>query len=508
MHIGDRALVEVGDVIADRYRIDRVLGKGAMGLVVAATHIELRKPRALKFMLPDSIVGRESVERFLREARAAAELKSQHAVKIHDVARLPTGEPYIVMEFLEGTDFKDLMKDRRVLPVPEAVSYLLQACEAIAEAHAAGIVHRDLKPANLFLARGVGGAPCVKVLDFGIAKLNDPQPPEGALDLTRSHAILGSPLYMSPEQILSTRYVDGRSDIWSLGVTLYSLVTGELPFRGESAHAVFAAVQREPPPPPSIWKRDLPTEVERIILRCLEKEPARRYATVAELAAALAPFAVPGARLTFESAPQSRDLSDTQLPTQVRRSSSGQGSPPSISNLGRQPSFSSSGTQVMDHRSASVPGRSQNDLIAPRAQTNSPMVQSIAATAPAGGGGARGLLLASGGFALALLLIAMAMLVSRSGTHAQPPTAAAPPTAVTTAGPESTAGPVVIPSGVLEPSHGSSPLPSTPPSAAKGSARAAPAPAPTAKAAPTATIAPVTAPTTPLKGAPVRRRDD
>ena len=508
MNTAARPPVDVGDVIADRYRIDSVLGQGAMGLVVAATHVELRKPRAIKFMLPEAMHDRESVERFLREARAAAELKSQHAVKIHDVARLPTGEPYIVMEFLEGIDFRTLMKERRVLPVAEAVSYVIQACEAIAEAHEAGIVHRDLKPANLFLARGVGGAPCVKVLDFGIAKVNDSQAPPDEVHLTRTHVVLGSPLYMSPEQIISTKYVDGRSDLWSLGVLLYSLVTGELPFRGESAQVVFASIQRDPPPPPSLWSRELPAEVEHVILRCLEKDPARRYATATELAAALAPFAVERPGL----APAShRDLSDTQLPTQVWRSSGPQSSSSGSGHLsssgGLSASSSSGGTYVMPHAPSSVPGSSQSFNAAPAAQTNAPMVQSIATTAAPADPRMRGLLFAGGGFALALVLVAVVLVLGRGGdsTDEKLKTSASQG-----AGPEPIASAVAPPAVATtnQAPLGDSAAPVAPPSATSTAARTAPATT-TVKPASTAAAAPAATPTSaPVKGPPVRRRDD
>jgi eukaryotic-like serine/threonine-protein kinase len=503
MNTAGRPPVDVGEVIADRYRIDRVLGRGAMGLVVAATHVELRKPRAIKFMLPEAMHDRDSVERFLREARAAAELKSQHAVKIHDVARLPTGVPYIVMEYLEGIDFRSLMKERRVLPVPEAVSYVIQACEAIAEAHAAGIVHRDLKPANLFLAKGVGGAPCVKVLDFGIAKVNDTEAPPDEVHLTRTHVILGSPLYMSPEQIVSTKNVDGRTDLWSLGVLLYSLVTGELPFRGDSAQVVFASIQRDAPPPPSLWSRELPAEVERIILRCLEKDPARRYSTAAELAAALAPFAVERTNL---AASASRDLSDTQNPTQVWRSSGAQSSPSGSGAYGSSSanlslSSSNGGTQVLPLAPASAPGISQSYSAAPAAQTNSPMVQSLVTQVPAPAENrARALLFAGGGFVLALVLVALVVVLGRSGGDSTDtkPTAAAPQTANPEPAPVATMAPAPTPVP--------SAAPAAPPSTTSVPVRTAPPPS-TAKAASAAATTP--APTSaPVKGPPVRRRDD
>jgi serine/threonine-protein kinase len=288
--IPDGAPVQPGDILAGKYRVEKVLGTGAMGVVVAAMHVELHERRAIKFMLPSMLGDAEGVERFLREARAAVRLKSQHVARIHDIGRLETGAPYTVMEYLEGGDLKALLDARGPLPVTEAVAYVLQACEAIAEAHALGIIHRDLKPANLFVTTGVGGAPFVKVLDFGIAKVISAQ---GPVDMTRTSGLLGTPLYMSPEQMRSARNVDARTDIWALGAILYRMLTGRTPFLGSSVTEICAAVSADPPDPPSLFRPDLPPAFEAVILRCLEKSPARRFATAAELATALAPFATP-----------------------------------------------------------------------------------------------------------------------------------------------------------------------------------------------------------------------
>jgi serine/threonine-protein kinase len=280
-------------------------------------HVELHEIRAIKFMLPDMLRDADSVERFLREARAAARLKSQHVAKVYDVGRLETGSPYIVMEYLEGTDLKTFSHQRGVLPVREAFTYMLQACEAVGEAHALGIIHRDLKPANMFLTTGVGGAPCVKVLDFGIAKLLTAGSSEAEAEITSTQMVMGSPLYMSPEQMRSARRVDARSDIWSLGIILYRLLAGVLPFQGESMPAIFAAVLEGTPSPPSVHNPALSAPIDQIVLRCLEKDPARRFQSVAELASALLPFSVDPPRASMPSYPESLvAVTSTQVITQ------------------------------------------------------------------------------------------------------------------------------------------------------------------------------------------------
>jgi serine/threonine-protein kinase len=281
------APVKVGDILAGKYRVEKVLGMGAMGVVVAAMHVDLQEMRAIKFMLPSMLGDTEGVERFMREARAVVRLKSQHVARVNDVGRLETGAPYIVMEYLQGTDLKQLLEARGTLPVTEAVRYMVQACEAIAEAHALGIVHRDLKPANLFVTTGPTGAPCVKVLDFGIAKVSGAGQ---AMDMTRTSELLGTPLYMSPEQMRSTRNVDARSDIWALGVILYRMLTGRTPFTGSTVTEICSAVIADQPDPPAMLRSGLPPALEAVVMRCLEKSPAKRFATTVELQAALAPF--------------------------------------------------------------------------------------------------------------------------------------------------------------------------------------------------------------------------
>ncbi len=281
------APVRPGDVLAGKYRVDRVLGVGGMGVVVAATHLQLDQKVALKFMLPQGAQSQALVERFSREARAAVRLKSDHVARVLDVGTLPWGAPYMVMEYLEGDDLGSVVGREGPMPFERAVDCVLQACDAVAEAHALGIVHRDLKPRNLFLTRRNDGRALVKVLDFGISK----HKAEGDLSLTGTTEVIGSPYYMSPEQLKSARAADERSDIWALGVILYELVTGTVPFVAESVTALTAMVLQEAPAPASLVRPDVPPELGRVISRCLEKAPSARFPTVAALAAALAPFA-------------------------------------------------------------------------------------------------------------------------------------------------------------------------------------------------------------------------
>jgi serine/threonine-protein kinase len=281
--------VAIGAVVAGKYRVERVLGQGGMGVVVAARHIDLDQPVALKFILPHALAGKGNVERFMREARAAVRLKSEHVARVYDVGRDGEDRPFMVLELLEGMDLSKVMKSKGPLPVADAVEYVLQACEALVEAHAAGIVHRDLKPQNLFVTRRLNGTPLVKVLDFGIAKAFGPGA-VGQMALTDSAAIIGSPLYMAPEQMRSARTAEVRSDIWALGVILYELLGGRLPFDGETVTEVCIRVVNEQPAPLLELRPALDPAVVGIVMRCLEKEPDQRYHNVSALAAALEPF--------------------------------------------------------------------------------------------------------------------------------------------------------------------------------------------------------------------------
>lgn len=274
-----------GEILQGKYRVERVLGKGGMGIVVAAHHLQLDEKVAIKAMLPHGLAHPEAVQRFEREARAAVKIKSEHVARVLDVGRFDDGTPYLVMEHLDGNDLSNWLAERGPLPGEQAVELVVQACEAIAEAHTLGIVHRDLKPANIFVIRGRDGLPAAKVLDFGISKS-----PETGGGLTGTRAMLGSPEYMSPEQFGAPKTVDWRTDIWSLGVTLFELLGGRVPFPGDTLIEIAWKIAQAPVEPSALAARAVPAGLQAVILRCLAKDRTARYQDVAELAAALAPF--------------------------------------------------------------------------------------------------------------------------------------------------------------------------------------------------------------------------
>jgi len=289
--------VKAGDVLAGKYVVERVLGAGGMGVVVAAHHTALETKVAIKFLLAEALTDEEAVQRFAREARAAVQITSEHVARVFDVGTLDDGAPYIVMEYLEGGDLAGWLRQRGVLPVEQAVEFVLQACVAIAEAHALGIVHRDLKPANLFCIRRPDGLLAVKVLDFGISKVTAQGRGSAAgMSLTSSSAMMGTPLYMSPEQIQSAKAADAQSDVWSLGVTLYELLGGRVPFDGATVGELAVKTATLRPPSLRALRPEVPPELEAVVLRCLERDRERRYRNVGELARALAKFAPARAR--------------------------------------------------------------------------------------------------------------------------------------------------------------------------------------------------------------------
>lgn len=294
----DNPPIESGVVLAGKFRIERVLGRGGMGVVVAAHHLQLDEQVALKFLLPAALGNAEAVQRFAREARAAVKIKSEHVARVTDVGTLDSGSPYMVMEYLKGTDLGDLVVSQGPLPIADAVEFVLQACEAVAEAHAIGIVHRDLKPSNLFLTRRADGSPCIKVLDFGISKVTTGRDSE--IGMTKTAMVMGSPLYMSPEQMTSARDVDARTDIWAVGAILHELVTGSVPFTADTMPQLCAKILQEPPASLCDLRPDAPVGLQAVVLRCLQKKPADRYPTVAGLAADLLPYAPRSGRVSVE----------------------------------------------------------------------------------------------------------------------------------------------------------------------------------------------------------------
>jgi eukaryotic-like serine/threonine-protein kinase len=290
-------MLRVGDRVAGKYTITRLLGQGGMGIVALATHDALSLDVAIKFLTMSHDPAARS--RFAREGRAAAKLQGRHTTKVMDVGNLDDGTPYMVMEYLRGSDLGDVLSQRGPLPIGEVMEYMLQVCEGLGEAHAAGIVHRDLKPANLFLCHESDGRPLVKILDFGISKIES-----GTQDfaLTSATAVLGSPLYMSPEQLRASRSVDARSDVWSLGVVMYELLTGSVPFNASAITELAIRVASEPAPALTLSRSDVPEGLARAIHRCLEKAPDARFASTYELAVAIEPFA----KLTFTGSRSAR----------------------------------------------------------------------------------------------------------------------------------------------------------------------------------------------------------
>lgn len=282
----DRATnkIRIGEDFAHKYRVESILGSGGMGTVLRAFQPELNRYVAIKVMHTELVAMEGAAKRFSLEARATAALKSKHTVRILDIDRLPNGSPFIVMEYLDGRDLATVVTEEGPLNIERATIYLLQAVDAIEEAHEQGIVHRDLKPQNMILTEdGV-----LKVVDFGLAKAlraPDSRPADSAN--TKTNMLVGSPHYMSPEQMRSPRDVDERTDIWALGATYYHFLTGLPPFVASSLQLLSARIATEPPQPISKRRHDAPPSVDGVIRRCLEKDPGNRFLTIAELKLAL-----------------------------------------------------------------------------------------------------------------------------------------------------------------------------------------------------------------------------
>jgi serine/threonine-protein kinase len=294
-----------GDLIAEKYEVIGLLGSGGMAFVVAARHVELDELVALKFLRPEFLTDTDLVDGFAREARASAKIENEHVVRILDVGKTPEGGPFIAMEYLDGKDLGALLREEGVAPVACASEYVLEGCEALAAAHALGIVHRDVKPDNLFLASSTQGLDVIKLLDFGISKLAlTGSVVDGSGPRVKSMSLMGTPVYMSPEQIRASSDLDARTDIWSLGCVLYQLLTGHAPFEAPSITSLTASILERPAPLLREHLREAPAELEAVVARCLAKDRAERFQSVSQLAAALFPFAPRRARLSVERCSQ------------------------------------------------------------------------------------------------------------------------------------------------------------------------------------------------------------
>lgn len=288
---------EPGTILGGKYRVEEVLGVGGMGVVVAAHHLQLDQKVAIKYLLPEALGNPQVVERFAREARAAAKIRGEHVVRVLDVGQFEGGGPYMVMEHLQGHDLAKELETNAPLRIEDVARYVLETCEALSEAHSAQIVHRDLKPGNLFLASIPGQRAIVKVLDFGISKVASDAVSSA---LTNTSALMGTAFYMSPEQLTTPKSVDHRSDIWALGVILYELLAGVPPFTGETVAEVIAAILTNEPKRLVDHRADVPPALGAVIANCLRTKVADRYPDVASLAFALAPFASPQDRKSAE----------------------------------------------------------------------------------------------------------------------------------------------------------------------------------------------------------------
>ncbi len=298
--MGPAPNIKPGAVFAEKYRIERELGRGGFGVVVKALHLTLDEAVAIKILTegeagPEAFA--EDAERFRREAQATAALKSEHVVRILDVDMLSSGFPYIVMEYLEGDTLHFVLHTKQ-LSVSDAVDVTIQVLSALGEAHAAGIVHRDLKPANVFLAKTRSGTPIAKVLDFGVSKTG--MNPD-AKTLTKTGAVIGTAAYMAPEQMLDAKRVDGRVDLWSAAVILYELLSRKNPFGDPNdANAITSSLSRAATPL-SHYRPNIPPSLDSFLLRCFDRDPSKRYQTAAEMAFALADLSTPRAARALDT---------------------------------------------------------------------------------------------------------------------------------------------------------------------------------------------------------------
>jgi serine/threonine-protein kinase len=269
-----------------QYRLKEIVGFGGMGAVYLAEHVLLRRPCAIKLIRPDQAGDPRTLIRFEREVRAAATLTHWNTIEIFDYGHAEDGTFYYVMEYLPGMNLEDLVEQHGPLPPGRAVHFLRQVCQALREAHGIGLIHRDVKPSNIFASERGKIYDVAKLLDFGLVKTVGPE--DDAVKVTRDGAITGSPAFMSPEQALGRDQVDARSDIYNLGAVGYFLMTGKLPFDRSSALQMLHAHAYEPVVPGPEFTEAVPADLQRVILRCLEKDPDRRYQDAVTLEKALA----------------------------------------------------------------------------------------------------------------------------------------------------------------------------------------------------------------------------
>lgn len=395
----------IGTLIDGKYRVEQVLGEGGVGVVVAALHVGLEQRVAVKLLRPHMAEG-EAATRFLREARATVRLRGEHVARVTDVGT-HEGAPYMVMELLEGKDLSDLLEERGPLPEREAADLMLQAIEGIAEAHASGMIHRDIKPANLFVTRRPDGTALVKVLDFGITKVAGME--DGAQ--TSTQAVMGSPYYMAPEQMRATKDVDVRADVWSLGATIFQCVTGRLPFEDDNFARLTLMVHQTEAPRARSLMPSLSPAMDALIARCLAREPAERFPSVAALAEALAPLASAEAQRHGAAA-----LRLSLHPTGSASGAAGASASPPATALSAPPPAA-----------ASSPPADADDLVAPVGRSPKPIFVAVG--------------LAAAG----IVVVGGAMLVSRRPAAEAAPTSVSPPGAVSSSGAAAAGEVAVVP---------------------------------------------------------------
>ncbi len=290
-----------GTVIADKYRVEQMLGRGGMGVVVEATHLELGTRVAIKLLLPELVKSEEAAARFRREGRALFKLNNPHVCRVMDVGTTEGGSPFMVMELLEGEDLAEVLGRGQTFAVTDAVHIILQASQGLAEAHANGVVHRDLKPENLYLTVDATGESCVKILDFGLSKIQS-----GPLDTTRSRKltadaqVMGTPHYMAPEQWMSSKDVGAGADQWSLATILFELISGQPPFPGPQFATICSQVLNAPTPSLAKRRADVPKGLDAVLRKAMEKDPGSRYENVGAFAVALSAFGPDGSAMQAE----------------------------------------------------------------------------------------------------------------------------------------------------------------------------------------------------------------